>query len=316
MPKVSVIIPIYSVESFIEKCARSLFEQTLDDIEYLFIDDCTPDKSIVILKNVLDEYPNRKSQVIIHRMDRNSGQAKVREWGMKNASGDFVIHCDSDDWVDRTMYEKLYRLAVSSNSDISICDYQLHNGVDQIAIKQGLFKYDSIENVINDSVHDKIAWAVWNKMIRRDFYFAHIIYPENNMGEDMAIILQIYSHNPRICYVKEPLYYYFVNPHSIMNNVTKESTLRNFLQLKNNVECLALGLKKNNKYEDYLNIINYLYYRTSNILMPFIKDRDVKNFWKQHFKGRTLEVMMNPEISMIRKIRYVFIYVMSSISVR
>ena len=81
MPKVSVIIPVYGVEKYIERCARSLFEQTLDDIEYLFIDDCTPDKSVDILKHVLEEYPQRKSQVVIHRMEKNSGQAAVRKWG-------------------------------------------------------------------------------------------------------------------------------------------------------------------------------------------------------------------------------------------
>ena len=60
MPKVSIIIPVYGVEKYIERCSRSLFEQTLDDLEYLFIDDCTPDKSIDVLKNILEEYPNRK----------------------------------------------------------------------------------------------------------------------------------------------------------------------------------------------------------------------------------------------------------------
>lgn len=70
MPKVSVIIPVYGVEKYIERCARSLFEQTLDDIEYLFIGDCTPDRSIDILKTVLDEYPQRKSQVIIRQMKK------------------------------------------------------------------------------------------------------------------------------------------------------------------------------------------------------------------------------------------------------
>ncbi len=106
MPKVSVIIPVYGVEKYIERCARSLFEQTLDDIEYLFIDDCTPDKSIEMLKQVLEDYPHRKPQVVIHRMEQNSGQAAVRKWGMQNAIGDYVIHCDSDDWVELTMYEE------------------------------------------------------------------------------------------------------------------------------------------------------------------------------------------------------------------
>ena len=73
MPKVSVIVPIYRREKYIERCVRSLLEQTLGDIEYLFIDDCTPDKSIEILKSVLEEYPLRKKQVVVHAMEKNSG---------------------------------------------------------------------------------------------------------------------------------------------------------------------------------------------------------------------------------------------------
>lgn len=127
MPKVSIIIPVYGVEKYIERCARSLFEQTLDDIEYLFIDDCTPDKSVEILKRVLEEYPHRKSQVVIHRMEQNSGQAKVREWGMRNARGEYVIHCDSDDWLDVHMYEEMYNKAIEEDADVVVCDYVVTN---------------------------------------------------------------------------------------------------------------------------------------------------------------------------------------------
>lgn len=128
MPKVSVIIPIYGVQKYIERCVRSLFEQTLDDIEYLFIDDCSPDGSVRIIMRILDEYPNRKEQVIIHRMEQNSGQAKVREWGMKNATGDYVIHCDSDDWTDLMMYESMYQKALEEDADVVVCDYYKSDG--------------------------------------------------------------------------------------------------------------------------------------------------------------------------------------------
>ena len=129
MPKVSIIVPVYGVEKYIERCARSLFEQTLDDIEYLFIDDCTPDKSVEILKRVLEEYPHRKSQVVIHRMEQNSGQAKVREWGMRNATGEYLIHCDSDDWVDMDMYRIMYEEAKRTDADIVMCGYKATDGV-------------------------------------------------------------------------------------------------------------------------------------------------------------------------------------------
>lgn len=78
MTKVSVVIPIYMVEKYIERCARSLFEQTLDDIEYLFINDCTPDSSMNILARVIEDYPKRKFQTRILEMPTNGGLAAVR----------------------------------------------------------------------------------------------------------------------------------------------------------------------------------------------------------------------------------------------
>ena len=123
MVKVSVIIPVYGVEKYIERCAKSLFEQTLHDIEYLFIDDCSPDNSIKILESLLDSYPSRKANTRILKMSTNSGQAAVRMRGMKEATGEYLIHCDSDDWVDHQMYEKMYNYAKSNDYDMVWCDY-------------------------------------------------------------------------------------------------------------------------------------------------------------------------------------------------
>ena len=135
MPKVSVIIPVYAVEKYIERCARSMFEQTLDDIEYLFVDDCTPDRSIEIFRQVLEKSPHRKSQVTIHRMEQNSGQAVVRKWGMQNATGEYIIHCDSDNWVEVDMYRSMYEKAIEEDADVVICDHAISNGTNLLKVK-------------------------------------------------------------------------------------------------------------------------------------------------------------------------------------
>ena len=80
-PKVSIIVPIYRVEEYIERCAESLFAQTFDDIEYIFVDDCSPDKSVEILQRTLEKYPHRKRLTRIERLSSNSGQAAVRHKG-------------------------------------------------------------------------------------------------------------------------------------------------------------------------------------------------------------------------------------------
>ena len=119
MTKVSVIIPVYGVEKYIARCAHSLFSQTMrEGIEFIFIDDCTPDRSIDILCEVLEQYPHRKAQTRIVKMPTNSGLPAVRRHGIQLAKGDYIIHCDSDDWVDIRMYETMYRKAMEENADI------------------------------------------------------------------------------------------------------------------------------------------------------------------------------------------------------
>ena len=117
MTKVSVIVPIFGVEKYIERCARSLFEQTLNDMEIIFVDDCTKDNSIRVLKTTIEDYPARINQIKILHHEVNKGLSHARETGVKAATGDYIAHCDSDDWVDINMYESLYLFAQKGNYD-------------------------------------------------------------------------------------------------------------------------------------------------------------------------------------------------------
>ena len=119
MAKISICIPVYGVEKYIEQCARSLFEQTIiEDVEFIFVNDCTKDKSIDILKNILREYPQRIKQTKIISHEHNSGLVAARNTALKHSTGDYIIHCDSDDWVDFDFYEKLYNQASKTDADV------------------------------------------------------------------------------------------------------------------------------------------------------------------------------------------------------
>lgn len=110
-PKISVIVPIWGVEKYIAKCARSLFESSFDDIEYIFVDDCTPDKSIDVLMAVMEEYPHRKSKSMIIRHENNKGLPQARKTGFEASHGQWITYCDSDDWVAPDMYFKMLEKA-------------------------------------------------------------------------------------------------------------------------------------------------------------------------------------------------------------
>ena len=280
MPKISIIVPVYGVEKYIERCARSLFEQTLNDIEYLFIDDCTPDKSVEILKRVLEEYPHRKSQVVIHRMEQNSGQAKVREWGMRNARGEYVIHCDSDDWVDVHMYEEMYNKAIEEDADVVVCDFCSTDCENELYSK-GLISKER-ENVIVDVLLWRIAGCLWNKLVRRKEYTDHDLnYPTHNMGEDTALIVQILWNAKRISYLPKPLYYYYTNPTSITKDVTDDKIRQHFLQATANVELIEQFLdgKATGKIKDALT--KYIFEQSYLIVSLAMKNKEDLSIWRR-----------------------------------
>ena len=105
--RVSIITPIFKVRNFIERCVCSLFEQTLQDVEYIFVDDASPDDSIEILKSCIERYPERKAQVTILTHEQNKGLPAARNTGLAVATGEYVFHCDSDDFVETDMLEEM-----------------------------------------------------------------------------------------------------------------------------------------------------------------------------------------------------------------
>ena len=196
IPKVSVIVLIYKVEKYIERCARSLFCQTMQDIEYIFVNDCTLDCSIQILQSVIDEYPQRKSDIKIISHEKNMGSGAARNTGLEAAGGEYVIYCDGDDWVDPDMYEKLYIKAREDNADIVMCDYYEEKQGKRIRYSQNPFRYkgDIVEQMLVGKLHS----SVWGALVRKSLYEDnHIQFPVGiSMWEDLctSVRLHIVSH--------------------------------------------------------------------------------------------------------------------------
>ena len=301
MPKVSVIIPVYGVEQYIERCARSLFEQTLDDLEYLFIDDCTPDKSINILKQVLEEYAQRKSQVVIHRMEQNSGQAKVREWGMRDATGEYVIHCDSDDWVDVHMYEDMYNKAIEEEADVVVCDYAIHDGntINDVIRACGSLDY---QEFLKRVLFQRDPWSLWNKLFKRVCY-KELIYPNGNMGEDMLICIQSLLASRRIAYISSVYYYYFFNKNSISNKKEIAHQIRNYEQLKTNTDVLIKILESKSVPAKKWIINGFQYNATVPLLKVIHADKKYRLMWYNAYRGSILRFVFNPYFEIKRRFK-------------
>ena len=126
MYKISVLVPIYGVEQYIERCARSLFEQTYPNLEYVFVNDCTPDRSMEILRQVLENYPNRVDAVRIINHITNQGSATARNTLLDNAQGDFITMVDSDDWLELNAIELLLKKQMETGADMVVSNEYFH----------------------------------------------------------------------------------------------------------------------------------------------------------------------------------------------
>lgn len=309
MPKVSIIVPVYCVENYIERCARTLFEQTLEDIEYIFIDDCSPDNSIEILKQILNEYPNRKEHVIIHRMEHNSGQAAVRKWGIKNAAGEYIIHCDGDDWVDVTMYEKLYNQAKSGDYDIVMCDYYSDNGSGVKHHERCVTKEYSQEEMLRGALLQNITSALWNKLVRRELVDKEtLIFAPGNMGEDYVLVIQYFFYAKKITVIEEPLYHYFLNDNSITNSPSVDKVLYRFNQSISNMGATESFLSRKCLSKTFQNEIDKLKYKKRNYLLPLLSERKYYDLWRTTFPEINKRILTNPYLSLREKTNFLMIY--------
>lgn len=306
MPKVSVIVPIYGVEKYIERCARSLFEQTLDDIEFIFVDDCTPDRSIEILESVIEKYrlrfAEKKYDVRIVRMPTNSGQAAVRRHGMQLATGDYVIHCDSDDWVDVTMYEKMYIFAVSGNFDMVWCDFYQSNGLKQIR-KQQPSKLDR-DSIIRSLLCSKLMASVCNRLYKRQLQNSpNFIYPTDNMTEDFVITLQLVINSKSNGYIAAPLYYYYYNNKSLSHNPSIHNIEKKIQGAINNNELILRILKEHKLSHEFQREIDCKCFKIRELIIPLLHIKKYRFLWNNTYPYLNKRLWYNPYIDFRSKIR-------------
>ena len=135
-PLVSICVPVYGVEQYIGKCCHSLFGQTYASIEYVFVDDCTPDGSISVINKVLEDYPQRKPFVKIVRHERNKGLSGARNTAISASTGQYILHVDSDDYLDLDVVERLVDRALTAEADVVLYDMRYVYPDKQITVHQ------------------------------------------------------------------------------------------------------------------------------------------------------------------------------------
>lgn len=223
---VSICVPIYGVEKYIERCAVSLFEQTYQNIEYIFVNDCTKDKSIDILRQTMDRYPNRVSQVHIIEHKYNKGLAGARNTAVNKATGDFIMHVDSDDYIENDIIESLIVKQMSTQADIVSCNAIKHN---KGYIEKRIHKmYDSAKSNCLSVIRRDDYVCIWGRLIRSSLYKDNDIRVENgiNMGEDYQVICKLIYYSKKTAVLNKFLYHYDCSNISSYSNQFSETKLK------------------------------------------------------------------------------------------
>ena len=289
--KVSVIVPIYNVEAFIERCAVSLMEQTLQEVEYIFVDDCSPDGSIVKLKEVIALYPHRIRHVQIVSHLQNQGLPAARNAGLARATGEYIFHCDSDDWVEKDMLEKLYAAAVEKEADMVWCDWYLSFEQNERYMKQP--NYASSEEVLKGMLAGTMKYNVWNKLVKRSLYTDNQIqFPQGyGMGEDMTMI-RLAACARRVAYVAQAFYHYIrLNTEAF----TRAYSEKNLKDLRHNADETIKFISQ--RAGDALG--NEIAYFQLNTKFPFLitNDKQMYRLWNEWYPEANSHILANPYVS-------------------
>ena len=308
MPKVSVIVPIYNVEKYLEKCINSLLSQTLEDIQIILVNDGSKDNS----GNIAREYEKNNKNRIIYVEKENGGLSDARNYGLKYATSDFIAFLDSDDYIEKNAYEEMYNKAIEENADYVECDF-IWEFPNKIRVDKQ-YPYKNKKEMLSF-----VRVVAWNKLIKRQLIIDNNLeFPKGLRYEDIEFTYKLIPFVNKFAYVDKPFIHYVQREGSIAN-VQNERTAEIFTVLDNVIEFY----KKNNIYEEYRNELEYNYARyllcSSLKRMCKIKDKTIRekllteswerlnsNFpnWKENVILKTVNIGKNKYMRTVNKSTY------------
>ncbi len=267
MVKVSVIVPVYNVEKYLERCLLSLVNQSLQDIEIIVVNDGSPDNSQTIIDKFASEYKNVKSYI-----KENGGLSDARNYGTKKAVGEYIAFVDSDDYVSEQMYEQMYQKAKEGDFDLVVCDLN-YIYPDKIVPAYSQVPADTTD--IKKCLLN-IYPAAWNKIFKRELFADGIEFKKGVWFEDVEFIYRLLPRVKSIGTVHKKFVQYVQREGSITNTVSNK--IYNYID---NWNGIVEYYKQNNVYDEYKNELEYAYVRY--IYATFIKQAcayDYSNYLK------------------------------------
>ena len=222
-PLVSIIVPVYKAEKWLHRCVDSILAQTMTDFELLLIDDGSPDKS----GEICDEYAAKDNRIRVFHKE-NGGVSSARQMGLENVTGEYVIHCDPDDWIESDMLMTMIQYSKETQSDMVICDFCVENmnSGEFTYYSQNLQVIDTSSNVLNKLINLEIHGSCCNKLVRRKclegigFYPFDIVY-----AEDELFNIKVLKQDLQVGYLNKAFYHYVQRRDSITSFANKKQVL-------------------------------------------------------------------------------------------
>lgn len=288
-PLISIIIPVYKVEKYLEKCIKSVLSQTYKNLQIILVDDGSPDNC----GNICDDYARVDNRIeVIHKA--NGGLSDARNVGLKAARGEYIGFVDSDDYVSNEMFENMYNTLVNNNADVSICNF--YTVIDNKNIiknaDNGIEIYNKLEILKEILLDKKIQSYAWNKLYKREL-FEDIEYPIGKKYEDIGTTFYILEKCNKIVVSGSPEYYYLTRGDSIVNNNTEGTVIDYISLISDRYDYIDKKYKELKKYNDY--------YITKTLITAFTDAHYLKNNSEDFIKilndffNKVKEILKNNE---------------------
>ena len=292
--KISVIIPVYNTDKYVEKCINSVLNQTLKDIEIIIVNDGSTDNSLEKIK----KYEKDKRVKIINK--KNEGLSKTRNIGLKIATGKYIYHMDSDDYLESNkVLEKLYLDSEKNNLDILVFDfYKEIQKEKEYCVNLDVVNTENIilkEEYIKDLIKAKWGMNIWSKLVKRELFTKNnILFPENIfLGEDLLVSLKLVYFAKKIGKLNEALYNYVQHDFQGTKTIKKEKEYSDLYKLYIEIERFLKKEKVFYKFEN--EFYNRMFKMCKTVLKPKNKKSEIYNIIKKYFIENKKELLNSDE---------------------
>ncbi|MGN1420917.1 MAG: glycosyltransferase family 2 protein [Eubacterium sp.] len=300
---ISVIVPIYKVEKYINQCVDSIISQTYRDLEIILVDDGSPDNC----PSICDEYAKQDIRIkVVHK--ENRGLMSARQAGLKVATGDYIGFVDGDDWIEPDMYESFAELIEKYNPDMAVCEFFYSSPNNKDVSNQSLNKPFYNKSDLQSEVYPTMLFTgeyynfgvnpcCWSKVFKKGLLEKNLynVTTDIRMGEDAAFTYPCLLEAESVCYVNKPLYNYRINPESMTNSY--DSRLEDTILIP--YDILKSCFEKYNDRQLMSQLDNYLFYLLNIMIRNEVSQNNKKG--SAEIRKTIGKFVYNPEVITVLK---------------